>query len=147
MRHGRILVVDDDPVVASALARSLAKDHDVTIAALAVDALTMIAGGERFDVILCDLMMPQMTGTDLHAALRRVAPDQADKMVFLTGGAFTSSTRAFLSSVSNAHVEKPFNVVALRALVGAAVEANTSTPQSVVILKASAIPSEKARGA
>lgn len=51
------------------------------------EALRLIEGGERYDVILCDLMMPVMTGMELHDALSRFAPDQANAMVFMTGGA------------------------------------------------------------
>jgi DNA-binding NtrC family response regulator len=144
-RRGRILVVDDDPRVASALARALAPDHDVTVAALASVALNKVAGGERFDVILCDLMMPQMTGMDLHAELCRVAPDQAEKMIFLTGGAFTSNARDFLSGVPNIQIEKPFDVTALRALVGASVETVARDAQSGVMPKASVAARNRVR--
>ncbi|MBI4955125.1 MAG: response regulator [Myxococcales bacterium] len=73
----------------------------------AAAALARIAHGERFDAIVCDLMMPDMTGMDLHERLRAVAPDQVRVMLFLTGGAFTPRARAFLSSVDNATLEKP----------------------------------------
>ena len=59
-----------------------------------LDALARITAGERFDVILCDLMMPHMTGMDLHAALAGAVPEQAERMIFMTGGAFTPSARA-----------------------------------------------------
>lgn len=61
--------------------------------------------------------MPQMTGKDLHAELSAVAPDQAERMVFLTGGAFTPGARAFLDGISNPCVDKPFDPRALLALV------------------------------
>jgi CheY-like chemotaxis protein len=68
-------------------------------------------------VILCDLMMPDMTGMDLHADLVRRDPRVAERMVFLTGGAFTGDARRFLDEVPNARLEKPFDVGALRAAV------------------------------
>ncbi|MBA3672703.1 MAG: response regulator, partial [Gemmatimonadaceae bacterium] len=73
--------------------------------------------GEKFDLILCDLMMPDMTGMQLHAELSRVAPDQADRMIFLTGGAFTNEARQFLSEIPKEHLEKPFEPANLRAIV------------------------------
>jgi CheY-like chemotaxis protein len=73
--------------------------------------------GERFDVILCDLMMPQMTGMDLHAELRKLDAGCADRIIFLTGGAFTPAARAFLDDVPNQRVEKPFDAQHLRALI------------------------------
>lgn len=116
-RRARILVVDDEPMVAGVIRRALAKEHDVVTAVAAIEALDRIRAGESFDVILCDLMMPQMTGMDLHAELRTVDPAYADRMIFLTGGAFSPAARAFLDEVPNQRVEKPFDAQHLRALV------------------------------
>jgi len=117
IRRGRILVVDDEALVASIVQRVLAKEHDVVTAIVATDALAMCAAGEKFDLILCDLMMPEMTGMDLHRELLLVAPDQANKMIFLTGGAFTASARTFLSEPPKEYIEKPFDAANLRAIV------------------------------
>jgi signal transduction histidine kinase len=116
-RRGRILVVDDEPMIATAVQRSLATEHDVVGIASANEALQRIREGERFDVILCDLMMPQMTGMDLHAELSRVGGEHAVRMIFLTGGAFTPRAQAFLEETPNLYLEKPFNVRQLRALI------------------------------
>jgi PAS domain S-box-containing protein len=120
-RRGRVLIVDDEPMVGSVLRRILAPDHDLVVLTRAREALERIGGGERFDVILCDLMMPEMTGMDLYEALVRSAPDQAERMVFLTGGAFTPRARDFLDRVPNQRIEKPFDDQGVRALVRAAV--------------------------
>jgi PAS domain S-box-containing protein len=120
-RRGRVLVVDDEPAVGSAIRRVLSPDHEVRVMTRAEEAREALERGERFDVILCDLMMPQMTGMELHAALERVAPDQARRMVVLTGGAFTEGGRAFLARVALPLVEKPFDAARLRELVGALV--------------------------
>jgi signal transduction histidine kinase len=117
MRRGRVLVVDDEPMIATAIGRTLCFEHEVVVSPDAADALERILSGERFDVVLCDLMMPQMTGMDLHAALSANAPDQAERMVFLSGGAFTAAARAFLDEVPNQRLEKPFDTRQLSALV------------------------------
>ena len=117
-RRGSVLAVDDEPMLLLAVARALAPHHDVTQVDRARDALSRIVSGQRFDVILCDLMMPEMTGMDLHAELLKAAPEQALRMIFLTGGTFTSRARTFLDQVPNLRIEKPFDVSALRALVG-----------------------------
>jgi CheY-like chemotaxis protein len=117
VRRGKILVIDDEPMVARSLGRVLEQDHDVTIVLDAGDAQRRVVAGERFDVILCDLMMPQMTGMDLHAELLRSVPEQAAQMVFLTGGAFTQRARAFLDGVPNERVQKPFDMQHLRSIV------------------------------
>ncbi len=99
-RRGKILVVDDDPAIGTAIRRTLSQGHDVTATTSGRDAIDRVQAGERFDLILCDLMMPVVTGMDLHAELTRLVPEQAARMVFLTGGAFTHSARAFLDRVS-----------------------------------------------
>lgn len=116
-RSGRVLVVDDEPVLGTTIQRMLAREHDVTAVTRAREALDLIAAGRRYDVILCDLMMPEMSGVDLHAALSNLAPDQADRMIFMTGGAFTPAARAFLGRFANPSIEKPFSPASLRSLV------------------------------
>ena len=116
-RRGKILVIDDESMMAKAVERALCAEHDVAAIARADEALQRIVDGEQFDVILCDLMMPQMTGMDLHAELSRVAPSQAEAVIFFTGGAFTVRARAFLDETPNQRIEKPFDVLHLRALI------------------------------
>lgn len=117
LRRGQILVVDDDTLTARAIVRTLSDDHDIVAVSTAQQALERLAAGDRYDVVLCDLMMPQMTGMDLHGVFVKVAPDQAARMVFMTGGAFTQRARAFLEEVPNVCVEKPFSAVNLRSLI------------------------------
>jgi two-component system cell cycle sensor histidine kinase/response regulator CckA len=116
-RRGRILVVDDEQAVVTAVRRILSDEHDVVAVVTAREALALCARGETFDLILSDLMMPEMTGMDLHRELSRVAPDQAERMIFLTGGAFTPKARRFLSESTREHLEKPFDSTHLRASV------------------------------
>src|SRR5262249_32269681 len=71
VRRGRILVIDDEPWILSAVRRTLSSEHDVTITTSALDAIKRIGAGESFDVMLCDLVMPYVTGMDLYAELVR----------------------------------------------------------------------------
>jgi PAS domain S-box-containing protein len=116
-RRGRILVVDDEELVLRSVRRILSQEHDVLAMVSAEEALAVCAGGEKFDLILCDLMMPDMTGMDFHRELSLVSPEQADRMIFITGGAFTEKARAFLSETPKEHLEKPFYSANLRAIV------------------------------
>ena len=116
-RRSRVLVVDDESMVVSVVARFLGDDHDIVPALSARQALDLIGRGPPFDVILCDLMMPHMTGMELHARLSRTNPEQAKRMVFMTAGAFTPRARAFLESVINPRLEKPFDPLVLRVLI------------------------------
>jgi two-component system, cell cycle sensor histidine kinase and response regulator CckA len=115
-RSGRILVIDDDAAICTAIRRTLGRRHQVMTTTSGREALDRIRGGERFDLILCDLMMPVVTGMEVHAEVAQVAPDQADRMVFLTGGAFTSAARDFLQSIPNERFDKPFDGGRLRVL-------------------------------
>jgi two-component system cell cycle response regulator len=112
----RILVIDDDIAVGQALARGLRK-YDVDVLDNAHRALERFAAGERFDLIVCDLAMPEMTGMDLYEEAVQLAPEQAQSFVFVTGGATDSRTRDFVSSVPNVVLQKPFDVNRLRELI------------------------------
>jgi signal transduction histidine kinase len=122
LRRGRVLVVDDEPMVALAVRRSLEAQHDVSVVNRAQDALDMLRAGERFDVIFCDVMMPNVTGIDFFKEVSTLAPSEIDKIVFLTGGAFASQARQFLETISNVRVDKPFTPDELRRLVRARVQ-------------------------
>jgi CheY-like chemotaxis protein len=113
----RVLLVDDDPLIGKVVVRSLAGGPEVVTLEDGRAALDRLAGGEHFDVILCDLMMPDFSGMEFHAALRAVRPDLASRVIFVTGGAFTARARDFLASVKNECLRKPFEPEALRRLV------------------------------
>ncbi len=112
-----VLVVDDELAIGMALQRILADHHDVVPLTSGREALARIEAGERFDVILSDLLMPEMTGIELYERLEKAAPDQADRMVFVTGGAFTPSAREFLDRVPNPRIDKPFEPTNLLAII------------------------------
>jgi PAS domain S-box-containing protein len=114
--RGRLLVIDDDPAVAGVIVRMLSQ-HEVTAVHGGAQALERLAAGARYDLILCDVTMPEMTGMDVHAALSQRWPALAARVVFMTGGAFTPATRAFLEGIPNPQIEKPFRAESLRQLV------------------------------
>ena len=116
-RPARVLVVHDQSTIGVTIARLLARDHEIVVAVDAADAIARVEAGEGFDVILCDLDMPGMTGMDLHARLTRGAPAQASRMVFLADAELTAEARSFLQRVHPRSIEKPFTVTALRSLI------------------------------
>jgi len=73
-RRGRILVVDDDTLVAKAMSRLLAEHHEVLALTSAGEALARLERGERFDLIFCDYRMVGKTGFDLLTELQKQAP-------------------------------------------------------------------------
>lgn len=117
MRRGRVLVVDDEPMVGLVIQRAFEDEHDVVVLSSARAALDLLDAGERFDVVLSDLMMPDMSGMALHAELARRHPELAPRTVFLTGGAYTPESRQFLEDAAVELLEKPFELDALRAVL------------------------------
>jgi CheY-like chemotaxis protein len=92
----RLLVVDDEPLIREILQEGLVGLGEVLAADSGRQALELIAAQPDFDLILCDLMMPDVTGAELAQHLERNAPELARRMIFLTGGAFSEEARAFL---------------------------------------------------
>jgi PAS domain S-box-containing protein len=116
-RRHRVMLVDDEPMVVHTMERLLRRDYDVTVALCGQEAIDHIAGGARFDAIVSDVMMPNMTGIELIEQLQRVAPEQAQRLIFLSGGAFTAETRERLAELGAPQLEKPVTAKELRACV------------------------------
>lgn len=106
-QHGRALIIDDDALVLESLGEGIALEHEVKLTTSARTALDWIRAGERFDVILCDVMMPSIGGQEFYAELAKFAPDQLGRIVFLTGGAFTPQAQTFFDKIPNPKLSKP----------------------------------------
>jgi PAS domain S-box-containing protein len=115
--RARVLVIDDEPFIGRVIRRALRADFDVVAIECAREALERISAGEHFDVILCDLMMPEMTGMELHAELTSFDRSLARRMIFVTGGAFTEPAQEFLNRDGILRAEKPIDVQSIRALI------------------------------
>ena len=116
-RRGRILMIDDEPMIGNIVERTLRDEHDVETVTSGQAALACIEANPRYDIIFCDLMMPDMSGMDFYDTICVHFSDLADRMVFITGGAFTPQARDFLDGVTNRRVEKPFTSKFLRGVV------------------------------
>jgi two-component system NtrC family sensor kinase len=104
----RVLVVDDDALVGRLLERFLKRHYDVTVVTSAAAALARIEAGERYDLILCDRIMPGMTGEALYDVLLGTAPEQVERMVFLSGGVVEGAHAEFSRrAAANLHLQKP----------------------------------------
>ncbi|MFZ4734482.1 MAG: ATP-binding protein [Bradymonadia bacterium] len=116
-RRLRVLVLDDEPTIVESIARLLAREFDLATEVDAGAALERLRADARFDVVLCDLMMPGMTGIDFFQRLQEEIPTLAVRVVFLTGGAFTPAAKSFLERSERPVVEKPFEADTLRASI------------------------------
>jgi PAS domain S-box-containing protein len=114
--RSRVLVIDDEAEVGEAVRRLLGRRHEVELAIAAVDAVTLLH--ERsYDLVLCDLLMPDMTGMDLYERLLQTRPEVAQRIVFMTAGAFHPTAAKFLSRVPNRRFDKPFDADTLLGLL------------------------------
>jgi PAS domain S-box-containing protein len=114
-RQASILIVDDDEAVGASLGRLL-REHRITLVTKASEALERLAS-IQFDIILSDLMMPEMSGMDFFEELSKRDPNAAKRVIFVTGGAFTPAAEAFLARIKNDVIEKPIDPRTMRALV------------------------------
>lgn len=106
--RGRVLVVDDEPGIRQLVARLLRDLHDVELAGSGEEAKALLERDPAFDAILCDLMMPRMSGLELHAWMRAEAPELAPRVIFMTGGTFTPGAAEYLGGITNRQLDKPF---------------------------------------
>jgi two-component system cell cycle sensor histidine kinase/response regulator CckA len=114
--RARILVIDDLPAFGRTISRALT-EHDVTVVARADEAFALLLSNEKFDVVLCDLLMPEMGGRGVFERLKVDWPQLASKVIFMTGGAFTPESREFLEQFPRTVLTKPFSLDELRAAV------------------------------
>jgi CheY-like chemotaxis protein len=124
-RRLRILVADDEPLVGAALRRALAA-HEVTVVSGGVAALAAIQEHEpeeAFDLVLCDVTMPDLSGPGVYQALSETNPAVLPRFVFLTGGVLHEGSRRFLAALPNRVLRKPFDLRAIRELVTARADA------------------------
>jgi CheY-like chemotaxis protein len=103
----RILIIDGDARVRRFVHRALAMEHDVIATAGAAEALTLIASGQRFDLVLCELMMPSISGTEFYRRVGPLAPELIPRTVFLAGVGYSTQAKAFLKRADIRHIDKP----------------------------------------
>jgi PAS domain S-box-containing protein len=113
-KRARVLVVDDEPSILRSLERLLGKQHDLTVAQSGREALALLHAGLHYDLVLCDLMMPEVSGIDVWEQLD---DDQRSRIVFMTGGTFTPRAEQFLEESRPPVLEKPFTSTTLEGLL------------------------------
>lgn len=112
----RVLIIDDETAVARAIARGL-RPHEVTVVERGRDGLALLGQGQRFDLILCDLMMPELSGMDVHDEIARDYPQALPHLAFMSGGAFTERAKEFVERNIVPFFDKPIDMKRVRALL------------------------------
>jgi two-component system, NtrC family, sensor kinase len=116
--RARVLVVDDEREVGESVRRVLAREHDVDVVGSGEEALARLSQSV-YDMMLCDVLMPEMSGIELYARLAASRPDMLARIVFMSGGVFSPGAREFLDRIPNRKIDKPFDAAELRRIVEA----------------------------
>ncbi len=121
--RGKILVVDDEPAIREMLETLFRKDHDVVVAPDGAVAAGLIKAGERYEVILCDVRMPRLSGPDFLQRVTEIDPEQADRIIFMTANPESTIVRRVTTHLV---LQKPFGPKALKQLTDRIIEAAKS---------------------
>lgn len=115
--RARILIVDDEPLFGQTISLLLGIEHEVVVEHSGRTALVRLTNDADFDLVLCDLSLPDMNGAQIYERVSQQRPDLARRFVFVTGGAFTESTREFMERHNGLSLEKPFRISELERLL------------------------------
>lgn len=119
-RRARVLVIDDEPVLLRGLKRSLS-EHDVMTASSVTQGM-LLYESHSFDIVFCDLMMPELNGLEFYARLNALGPSHAERLVLMTGGVFADRLGCSLSEIPTPCILKPFKHGELERLISQALE-------------------------
>ncbi|HEY4771305.1 MAG TPA: response regulator [Myxococcales bacterium] len=113
----RVLVIDDEPLVALMVKRALAEAHEVGVDHSAHAGVDRFARGERWDVIIADLHLADGDAIWVRDELARLDPGLPARLLVITGGASTPAGKAFLREPGVRWLQKPFRAAELLARV------------------------------
>lgn len=120
-RPRRLLVVDDEPYILASIRRAL-RHYDVVVAEGGLPALELLQKDGNFDIVICDLVMADASGMEIHRWVSKHRPDLKDRLIYMTAGAFTEEVRDFLATVHNPVLHKPFDTKTLRWIISQALK-------------------------
>jgi CheY-like chemotaxis protein len=127
--HGRrALVADDEPALRKLLHRLLTRrGFAVDVAEDGLQASRLIEVN-RYDVLLCDVQMPRMTGPQLYESLRRTQPQLAPAFVLISGDIPQGPLQALLAASRIPLLSKPFGAKNLDLVLGQVLARRTAPP-------------------
>ncbi len=116
--RSRILLIDDEALFVEALRDSLLRDdHDVVVETSGRAGLARLLS-DPFDLVVCDLKMPEVSGVTILELARDERPDLLPRLVLMTGGAYGEDDRALFDALGVRVLEKPFQVAELEHILG-----------------------------
>lgn len=114
-RRARLMVIDDDVMVSKLIQQVVSKDFDAQVFNDPLAALQALRDGAEVDLVLCDLMMPDLDGGQLFEAAADV-PNGRPPFLFITGGGVTKGSIEMEKKMSELGrlIFKPFKGSELR---------------------------------
>lgn len=116
-RRQRVLIVDDEPALLSALAQFLNREFEVTTASTSEHAVRVLSSDPRCDLVLCDLHMPGLNGLEFATRAVQARPELVGRVALMTGGAMTPHLHTALEQSGLPVLMKPFDLAELRDLI------------------------------
>lgn len=116
-RLPQVLVIDDEPLLGHTLRLGLRDSLDVSVETSGEKGLERVLGSEPFELVLCDLSLPDKMGADIFEAISQQKPEMAARFVLMTGGPVGEQARAFVDSYSGPVLNKPFVLSEVERLV------------------------------
>lgn len=116
-RRRRVLVVDDETLLARSIELQLQDEHDIEVVGSGHSALEKLRSETRYDLVLCDMMLPDISGMDVFEQARAFANGSHERFVFMTGGSFSPRVFKFLRDNEVPCLEKPFTAEQLKEVI------------------------------
>ncbi len=108
--RGHVLFVDDERFLLNAYERAFSGRVHVHLAHGGDEAIKMLDSNGQIDVVLCDLVMPRVSGVEVYAWVRANRPDLGERFVLVTGGQQSERYRDFVQRTGLPVIHKPFRV-------------------------------------
>ncbi|TXD33522.1 response regulator [Lujinxingia vulgaris] len=113
----KVAVLDDEPLIGDIVSRALSRQWEVSVFERPSQALEALEGGERYAAFLCDMMMPERTGMEVYEEIRRRWPEQAERVVIMSGISHRDRAGEMVREAGVRLVQKPFDLKGLRQVV------------------------------
>lgn len=114
----RVLLLEDEPIIGRATARTLATDgYEVEIATDGFMAKDKVNAQNNFEFLILDIKTPGMNGIQLYNYLEQEHPKLAERVIFVTGDSLGDTTKTFLETVRRPFLTKPYNPLQLKNLI------------------------------
>lgn len=108
--RARVLLIDDEPLLLRSLREAVDNEHEVVTALGGGAAIELLQRDTSFDLVVCDLQMPDVDGVSVHEAIAIRAPELMPRFVVMTGGAVTPRAANFMLKAKPRSLKKPISL-------------------------------------